>query len=190
MSHSSTTRPLAARDQQIIAAVERLGYLGRPAIERAWFGSEQAARRVLARLVREGHLRRTMRGGPAIYHLGRWEAQAEHKAAVAGAILALRPAAWRREVPIPHVRGKADALLRLRSGGLLFLEVEHRAHGHAAQKVRLYRESSRRSQATSPPSTFPDLLLLGLGERARETARAAMAGETGFRLFLSLEEVP
>lgn len=190
MSASSTTRDLAAHEQQIVQAVERLGFLSRPAIQAVWFTSERAARRTLARLVEEGRLRRTRldRMAPAIYHLARWQAQAQHSAAVADAILLLRPAMWRREVAVPSTKGKADALLRLTSGRLLWLEVEHRAHGKGAQKVRLYRESCRESRARYPRSTFPDLLLLGLGEQAQETARRAMDGETGFRLHLSIEE--
>lgn len=189
MLRSSPTRNLGAHEEEILLAVQRLGFLDRKAIQREWFGSPQAAQRALSRLVREGRLRRTMRGGPAVYHTARWEAQAGHKAAVAAALLALHPTVWRREVPLPGVRGKADALMVMSGARRLWLEVQNLDHGHGASKVRLYRECCRRSRMIYPHSIFPDLLIVGMGERANAEARRAMEGETGFRLFLSLEEV-
>ncbi len=177
----------SSRDEMVVATVRRLGYVSRVGLERAYFQSERTAQRVLARLTKTGHLRRTERLGPAIYHLGRWEAQAEHRAAVSDAILLLRPHRWKLEVPVPGTRAKADALL-LRDGHLLWLEVEHRSHGKALSKIRAYRESCRLKKWTSQLSVFPDLLILGLGEAAQRKARKAMQDERGFRLYCSIEE--
>ena len=116
----------SSRDQMVVATVQRLGYVSRVGLERAYFQSERTAQRVLARLTKTGHLRRTERLGPAIYHLGRWEAQAEHRAAVSDAILLLRPHRWKLEVPVPGTRAKADALL-LKDGHLLDRAVKPKA---------------------------------------------------------------
>jgi len=179
---------LSSRDQMLVATVQRLGYVSRAGLEAAFFQSERTAQRVLARLTRSGHIRRTMRLGPAIYHVERWQAQAEHKAAVADAILLLRPDRWKLEVSVPGVSAKADALLML-GDRVLWLEVQHRSHGKALGKIRAYRESCRRRKWTSQLSAFPDLLILGLGDREKTRARQAMQGERGFRLYLDREEV-
>ncbi len=178
---------LSSRDEMLVTTVRRLGYVSRVGLERRFFQSERTAQRVLARLTERGHLRRTKRLGPAIYHIERWEAQAEHRAAVSDAILLLRPERWKLEVPVVGTRAKADALLR-RGDRLLWLEVEHRSHGKALTKIAAYRESCRRKKWTSLFSEFPDLLILGLGPRAEQAARQAMQGERAFHLYLSIEE--
>jgi len=179
---------LSSRDQMLVATVQRLGYVSRAGLEHAFFQSERTAQRVLTRLTRAGHIRRTMRLGPAIYHVERWQAQAEHRAAVADAILLLRPDRWKLEVPVPGVAAKSDALLLL-GDRLLWLEVQHRSHGKAVAKIRAYRESCRRRKWTSQLSAFPDLLIMGLGDREQQSAKKAMQGERGFRLHLDPEEV-
>ncbi len=179
---------LSSRDQMLVATVNRLGFVSRVGLEHAFFQSERTAQRVLARLTRAGHIRRTMRLGPAIYHVERWQAQAEHRAAVADAILLLRPDRWKLEVPVPGVQARADALL-LRSGHILWLEVQRKSHGNAVTKIRAYRESCRRKKWTSLFSAFPDLLILGLGDREKTSAKKAMQGERGFHLYLDPEEV-
>ncbi len=69
---------LSSRDEVLVTIVRRLGYVSRVGLERNYFRFERTALRALARPTERGHLKRTIRQGPAIYHVERREAQAEH----------------------------------------------------------------------------------------------------------------